>query len=144
MVRKCARLGFVVFVFAALATAAWADSRGPKPDGYYASKKPDLSVYVDKPATTVDLYIGCDVSSTGGESWDSSKLKFKKDKFSFEGKTTVTTESGATFTHFKATVLFTGEFSGGEFRGTAQIVGSACPKGKYTAKYDKNGSGSGA
>jgi hypothetical protein len=40
-------------------------------------------------------------------------------------------------------VLFTGKFSHGKFTGSAQIVGSSCAKSKYTAKFDKNGAGSG-
>lgn len=60
-----------------------------------------------------------------------------------DGKTTISTENGATFGHVSGTIVFNGRFSGGAFHGTAQIVGSSCPKSSYTAKYDKNGGGSG-
>jgi hypothetical protein len=143
MGRKTAQMAVTLFILAAFASAANAASGGPKPLGYYASSQPRLSVYVDKPAKTVELYISCPTSTTVSEYWDSGKLKLKDDKFSFDGKTSISTENGATFGHLSGSVTFNGKFSGGAFHGTAQIVGSSCPKSKYTAKYDKNGAGSG-
>ena len=67
----------------------------------------------------------------------------KDGKFSFDGKTTIMTVDGATFGHLAGTVIFNGKFSGGAFHGAAQIVGSSCPKSSYTAKYNKDGGGSG-
>jgi len=94
--------------------------QGTDAEGLYASTHPRLSVYVDKPPTKVQLYIGCFTSPAVVEYWDSAKLALKHDKFSFDGKTTISTENGATFGHFQGTVLFNGKFSGGKFRGTAQ------------------------
>lgn len=132
-----------LLILSALAGSANAASSGPKPLGYYASTQPRLSVFVDKSTRSVELYISCPTSATVSEYWDSPKLKLKDDKFSFDGKTTISTANGATFGHLSGTILFTGRFSGGAFHGTAQIVGSSCPKSSYTAKYDKNGGGSG-
>jgi hypothetical protein len=143
MVRKCAVSVAAILILAALASAAWAATAGPKAQGYYGSKKPDLSVYVDKPATTVELYVSCATSPTSSEYWDSPKLRLKDDKFSFDGKTTIMTADGVTFGHLPGTVSFNGKFSGGAFHGSAQIVGSSCPKSSYTAKYSKDGGGSG-
>jgi len=143
MGRRTAHLTVALLILAALATTAWAATKGPMPKGYYASTHPRLSVYVDKPPTKVQLYIGCFTSPAVVEYWDSAKLALKHDKFSFDGKTTISTENGATFGHFQGTVLFNGKFSGGKFRGTAQIVGSTCPKHSYTAKFERNGGGSG-
>jgi hypothetical protein len=143
MGRKIALLAIALLILAAMATAAWAGTKGPVPKGYYASSHPRLSVYVDKPATTVQLYVACFTSPAVTEYWDSPKLRFRHQRFSFHGKTTISTENGASFGHLEGTVLFNGKFSGGKFRGTAQIVGSACPKSRFTAKFDKNGGGSG-
>ncbi len=143
MARKTT-LTLALFILAALASTASAASGGPKSLGYYASTQPRLSVYVDKGAKTVELYISCPTATTVSEYWDSPKLKLKDDKFSFDGKTSISTENGATFSHLSGSILFNGKFSGGAFHGTAQIVGSSCPKSSYTAKYDKNGAGSGA
>ncbi|MGD1058880.1 MAG: hypothetical protein ABR992_15865 [Solirubrobacteraceae bacterium] len=143
MARKTTLI-LALFILTALASTASASSGGPKSLGYYASTQPRLSVYVDKGAKTVELYISCPTSTTVSEYWDSPKLKLKDDKFSFDGKTSISTENGATFSHLSGSILFNGKFSGGAFHGTAQIVGSSCPKSSYTAKYDKNGAGSGA
>jgi len=144
MVRKCALSLVAILILAALASAAWAATGGPKAQGYYGSKKPDLSVYVDKPATTVELYVSCATAPTVSEYWDSPKLRLKDGKFSFDGKTTIMTADGATFGHLAGTVIFNGKFFDGAFHGAAQIVGSSCPKSSYTAKYNKDGGGSGA
>jgi hypothetical protein len=136
-------LALALLILTALVGTASAASGGPKPLGYYGSSQPRLSVFVEKPPTTVELYISCPTSATVSEYWDSPKLKLKDDKFSFDGKTSISTENGVTFGHVAGTVLFNGKFSGGAFHGTAQIVGSSCPKGSYTAKYEKNGGGSG-
>ncbi|HWF74810.1 MAG TPA: hypothetical protein VG186_15775 [Solirubrobacteraceae bacterium] len=143
MGRKSARLAIALSILAASATAAWAAAKGPIAGGYYASTHPRLAVVALKPATKVTLYIGCFSSPSVAEYWDSAKLPLKNGSFSFDGKTTISTENGGTFGTVKGTVLFTGKFSGGKFKGTAQIVGSSCPKSSYTAKYDKNGGGSG-
>ena len=143
MGRKIAVLATALLILAAIATAAWAGTKRPVPRGYYASSHPRLSVFVDKPPNTVELYVACFTSPTVAEYWDSPKLRFRHDKFSFHGKTTISTENGGSFGHVEGTVLFKGKFSGGKFRGTAQIVGSACPKSHFTAKFDKNGAGSG-
>ena len=143
MRRKIAHLSVVPLILAALAPVAWAAAKGPAPKSYYASAHPRLSVYVDQPATTVELYVACFTSTNVSEYWDSAKLPFKHDEFSFDGKTTIGSENGATFTQSKGTVLFNGKFSHGKFTGEAQIVGSSCPKSRYTAKFDKNGGGSG-
>jgi hypothetical protein len=136
-------LALALFILTALAGTASAASAGPKSLGYYASNQPRLSVYVDKSVKTVELYISCPTSPTVSEYWDSPKLKLKSGKFSFDGKTTISTANGATFGHVPGAILFNGKFTGGAFHGTAQIVGSSCPKSSYTAKYDKNGAGSG-
>jgi hypothetical protein len=143
MVRKTVQVAVTLLILTVFASAASAASGGPKPLGYYSSTHPRLSVYVDKRAKTVELYISCPTSTTVSEYWDSGKLKLKDDKFSFDGKTSISTENGATFGELSGTVMFNGKFSGGAFHGTAQIVGSSCPKSSYTAKYDKNGAGSG-
>jgi hypothetical protein len=143
MVRKCALSVVAILILAVLASAAWAATDGPRAQGYYGSRKPDLSVYVGKPATTVQLYVSCATSPTISEYWDSPKLRLKDDKFSFDGKTTIMTVDGVTFGHLAGTVIFNGKFSGGVFHGSAQIVGSSCPKSSYTAKYSKDGGGSG-
>jgi hypothetical protein len=143
MGRKIAVLAAALFVLTAVATAAWAGTKRPVPKGYYASTHPRLSVFVDKPPKTVELYVACFTSPTVAEYWDSPKLRFRHNKFSFHGKTTISTENGGSFGHLEGTVLFKGKFSGGKFRGTAQIVGSSCPKSSFTAKFDKNGGGSG-
>ncbi len=143
MGRKTAYVAGALPILAALASTAGAATGGPVPKGYYASSQPRLSVYVNKPPTTVQLYISCPTSAAVSEYWDSPNLRFRDNKFSFHGKTTIMTENGATFGHLSGTVLFNGKFSGGAFHGTAQIVGSSCPKSSYTAKYDKNGAGSG-
>ena len=135
-------LTLALLIATALASTASA-SGGPKPLGYYASTSPRLSVFVDKSGKTVELYISCPTSPTVSEYWDSPKLKLKSDKFSFDGKTSISTVNGATFGHLSGAILFNGKFSGGAFHGAAQIVGSSCPKSSYTAKYDKNGAGSG-
>jgi hypothetical protein len=141
MARRTTRLAVTSLIFATVATAAWAAGSGPKPGGYYPSASPSLSIAVGKPATTVSLYVECRPSPAVADYWDSPKLRLKHDAFSFDAKTTVDTENGATFGHYKGTILFTGKFSGGEFRGSEQIVGSVCAKRSYTAKYDKNGGG---
>jgi hypothetical protein len=138
MGRKIARPAIAFLILAALATAAWAAAKGPIARGDYVSTHPRLSVYVDQPPTKVELYLSCPTSPTVSEYWDSSFLPLKHGAFSFDKKTTISTENGATFGHVKGAVLFTGKFSGGKFTGTAQLVGSACPKSKYTAKYDKH------
>jgi hypothetical protein len=143
MGRKSAPLYIAALVASALASTAAAAGSAPKAGGYYPSRKPDLSVYVDKPAKTVELYISCATSPTSSEYWDSPKLALKDDKFSFDGKTTIMTAEGATFGHLPGTVIFNGKFSGGAFHGTAELVGSSCPKSSYTAKYDSKGAGSG-
>jgi hypothetical protein len=143
MGRKTAHVAVALFVLNALASTASATTGGPVAKGYYASRQPDLSVYVDKPANKVQLYISCPTSATVSEYWDSPNLPLENDKFSFDGKTTIMTADGATFGHVSGSVLFNGKFSGGAFHGSAQIVGSSCPKSGYTAKYDKNGGGSG-
>ncbi len=143
MGRRAAHLTIALLAFVALATTAWAGTAGPVAKGTYDSRSPDLSVYVEKPATSVQLYIGCATSATVREYWDSPKLRLRNDAFRFDQKTKISTENGATFGRVKGTVLFTGKFSHGAFRGSAQIVGSACPKRKYTAKFNKNGGGSG-
>jgi hypothetical protein len=142
MGRKTAHVAVALFILAAAATTASA-AGGPVARGYYASSQPRLSVFVGKPPTTVQLYISCPTSATVSEYWDSPKLKLKNDKFSFDANTTISTANGATFGHIAGSVVFNGKFSGGAFHGTAQIVGSSCPKSSYTAKYDKNGGGSG-
>jgi hypothetical protein len=143
MPRKTAYLACALLTLAAVATAAWAAAPGPIAKGYYASTHPRLSVYVGKPATKVELYIGCLTSNTNTEYWDSSFLPLRKNSFRFDGKTTINTSTNGTFGHMPGTVLFTGKFASGKFTGTAQIVGSSCPKSNYTAKYNKNGGGSG-
>jgi hypothetical protein len=143
MGRKTTALTIALLILAGLATAAWAAAKGPIAKGYYGSTHPRLSISVGQPATTVQLYIGCFTTPTSVEYWDSGKLRLKDGSFSFDGKTTISTEQGVTFGTAKATVLFTGKFSGGKFAGTAQIIGSSCPKQNYTAKYQKNGGGSG-
>jgi hypothetical protein len=143
MRRRTAFLAVTPLILAALATAALAAGKGPIAGGYYASTHPRLSVDVLKPATKVTLYIGCFTTQTDVEYWDSPKLTLKNGSFSFDGPTTISTETGGTFGTTKGTVLFTGKFSGGKFKGSAQIVGSTCAKANYTAKYDKNGGGSG-
>jgi hypothetical protein len=143
MPRKTAYLACALLSLAAVATAAWAAAAGPAAKSYYYSTHPRLSVYVSKPATKVELYLGCNTSTTNSEYWDSSLLPLKKNSFSFDGKTTISTQTNGTFGQMPGTVLFTGKFASGKFTGTAQIVGSPCPKSKYTAKYSKVGGGSG-
>jgi hypothetical protein len=142
MGRKTVLLPIALLVLAALATAAWAATKGPVPRGYYGSTHPRLSVYVDKPPTSVQLYVACFTAPNVAEYWDGTNVAFKQDKFSFDRRTTISTENAASFGHLKGTVMFNGKFSGGKFRGSAQIVGSACAKSSYTAKFDKNGGGS--
>jgi hypothetical protein len=142
MGRRTAHLAIALLIFAAIATAASA-AVGPLAKGYYGSAHPRVSVYVLKPATHVQLYIGCFTSANVVEYWDSPNLRLKNNEFSFDGATKISTENGATFGTKHGTVLFTGKFSGGKFRGTAQIVGSTCPKRSYTATYKKNGAGTG-
>jgi hypothetical protein len=143
MGRKTACLAVTLLIVAALATTALAAGKGPIAGGYYGSSHPRLSVSVLRPANKVVVYIGCFTSQSVVEYWDSPKLTLKKGSISFDGPTTISTENGATFGSTKGTVLFTGKFSGGKFKGTAQIVGSTCAKSSYTAKYEKNGGGSG-
>jgi hypothetical protein len=143
MRRNTAPPAIALLILAASATVAWAAAKGPIAKGYYASSSPRLSVLVGKPATKVQLYIGCFTTPTVAEYWDSPSLALKNGSFSFNGKTTISTVNGTKFGSLKGTVLFTGKFAGGKFTGTAQIVGSSCPKTSYTAKYDKNGGGSG-
>jgi hypothetical protein len=141
MRRRVVYVLVAVSIVASLAAVASAAAKKPKPHGYYASKSPELSITVGKPAKTVTLYVGCMESSTMVWWWDSPTIRLKHNSFSFDRRTTIGIESGAGFTHPKATVMFTGKFKDGKWRGSVQIGGAPCPEHSYTAKYDKNGGG---
>ena len=143
MGRTTARLTIMLLVLVAAESAAWAAGSAPKRGGYYASSSPPASVNVSKSGTSVLLYTACRTSPTVAEYWDSPKLPLTHGAFSFDKKTSVGTENGTSFGTTKAVVLFSGKFSRSVFTGSVEIVGSACAKRGYKAKYDKNGGGSG-
>jgi hypothetical protein len=143
MCRRTARLTVTLLVLTAAASAAWAAGSAPKHGGYYASSSPPVSVSVSKSGTSVLLYTACRTSPSVAEYWYSPKLPLTHGAFKFDKKTSVSTENGTSFGTTKATVLFTGKFSRSAFTGSVEIVGSACAKRSYKAKYDKSGGGSG-
>jgi hypothetical protein len=134
----------VALAFALVASFAWAASK-PKTTGYYdyTSTSPSISVeiIVGKSGKSVGLYTSC--GSTGNAFWAwnelEPKIPFRQDAFSYDKQTSV--YHGSTMA--KATVLFTGQFKAGKFKGKVHIVGSPCSEKGYTARYTTRGGGEG-
>ena len=135
------RLAVAAVLSMILATAsgvALGAANNPKPDTNYFSKKPNVSISVGKPAKYVTVFVSCFTSPGIGDDWTSGKLALKQGEFKYDKLTKIGTESGSTFGVVKR-VLVTGHFRGGKFVGAMLISGSACPKGNYTAKFNKGG-----
>jgi hypothetical protein len=124
-------------------TLAWASS-GPK-FGDYFSTSPSVEIFVQKGAKSVTLYTSCGPVTELTASWDSpGKVPLHNGSFSFDKQTTVDKiQDHPTFTStpVKATVLFTGTFKDGKFKGKVHLGGSTCGEASYTAHFSDHGGG---
>ena len=118
---------------AALAQAA----SKPKSKGSYYSQNPYVEIAVSKSLKSVMLYVNC--SSSGTSYWYSPPIPLRHGAFSYDKPALVDASTGPPTT---TTVLFTGQFKNGEFRGKVHIAGSACPEKSYTTRYSTGGGGS--
>jgi hypothetical protein len=135
---KFAVLG--VAMASVLAGSAIAASASTPPAGKaYFSALPNVSISVGKPSSSVTVFVSCFTSPGVGDDWTSGKIPLRDGAFKFDKTTKIGTEDGASFGTRTGTILITGTFEGGKFRGTMQIAGSACAKGSYTAKLNKGG-----
>ena len=139
----------VALALALAASFAWAASK-PKTKGeyVYTSASPAISVeiIVANSGKSVGLYTSCGSSTSAAEyaafwSWNelNAKIPFRHDAFSYDKPTSVYHGS----TTATATVLFTGEFKAGKFKGKVDIAGSPCSEQSYTAHYTTRGGGEG-
>ena len=123
---------------------AWAASK-PKAGDYF-STSPSAEIFVLKGGSAVTLYASCGPVSDLNASWDSPKIPLHNGSFSFDKQTTVTkiqNHPAFTTTPEKATVLFTGTFKDGKFKGKVHLGGTSCPEASYTAHFSTHGGGEG-
>jgi hypothetical protein len=122
--------------FAAISGVALAgSSNSPKPGELYTSEF--LTVTVGKPATKARVFVECLPKSGTGAQWTGT-VKLTRGSFKFDKKSTLTKLPSGTTT---GVVAVTGKFTGGEFQGTWQLGGFACPKTSYRTKTGAGGSG---
>jgi hypothetical protein len=123
--------------FAAIGGIALADSSSsPKPGQLYTSEF--LTVTVGKPATKARVFVEClPTSGAAGAQWTGT-VKLTHGSFKFDKQSTIDKLPSGTSTGL---VDVTGKFKGGEFQGTWQLGGFACPKSSYRTKAGAGGSG---
>jgi hypothetical protein len=139
------------FVTAALALALTSGcsvavaASGPRTTGSYFATSPSVEIFVAKGGRSVTLYTSCGTGHSVSAYWDSPTLPLRHGAFSFDKPTSVNLVQQQPFstTQVSATVLFTGKFVGGKFKGKVHLGGSACGEASYTAKYSSRGGGSG-
>lgn len=135
----------VVAVAVLSSSLALAAASKPKAGDYF-STSPSTEIFVLKGGNAVTLYTSCGPVSELSASWDSPKIPLRKGSFSFDKQTTVTEiQDHPLFktTPVKATVLFTGTFKDGKFKGKVHLGGSSCPEASYTAGFSTHGGGEG-
>jgi hypothetical protein len=125
-------------------TPAWATTK-PKSGGSYFSKSPSVEIFVQKGSRAVTLYTSCGSGDSISAYRDSPKLPLHNGAFSFDKQTTVQKVQQQPFsaTPVKASVLFTGSFTGDKFTGKVHLGGSSCPQASYSARFSTQGGGSG-
>jgi len=132
----------LVLALTAGGSVAWAAAK-PKANGTYFSTSPSVEISVQKGGKSVTLYTSCGPSTAISAYWDSPKLPLRDGAFSFDKQTTVNKVQNSPFstTPVKATVLFTGKFAGGKFKGKVHLGGSTCGEASYTAHLSSHGGG---
>jgi hypothetical protein len=113
-------------------------AKQPTAGSSWFSKKPNVSIYVLKPAKHVNVFISCFVTPGDGDSWEGT-LPLKEGSFELNKVVKVSTENGAAFGSKRTQVFLTGTFKSNKFVGAMQITGTTCAKGNYTAKFNKGG-----
>jgi hypothetical protein len=141
MPNRLAVLGTTLVLLAGGAIAASAST--PPAGKSYFSKLPNVSITVGKASKSVTVFVSCFTTPGVGDDWSSPKIPLNHGVFKYDKSTKIGTEAGATFGTVTGTVLITGTFNSGKFKGTMQIAGSACAKGSYTAKFNKGGGSGG-
>jgi hypothetical protein len=123
--------------FAAISGVALASSSSsPKPGQLYTSEF--LTVTVGKPGTTARIFVEClPTSGAAGGQWTGT-VRLTHGSFKFDKQSTINKLPSGTTT---GVVDVTGKFTGGEFHGTWQLGGFACPKTSYRTKTGSGGSG---
>lgn len=122
--------------FAAISGVALAgSSSSPKPGELYTSEF--LTVTVGKPATKARIFVECLLTSGADGQWLGT-VKLTHGSFKFDKQSTIHKLPSGTTT---GVVDVTGKFTGGEFQGTWQLGGFACPKTSYRTKAGAGDSG---
>jgi hypothetical protein len=123
--------------FAAISGVALASSSSsPKPGQLYTSEF--LTVTVGKPGTKARIFVEClPTSGAAGGQWTGT-VRLTHGSFKFDKQSTINKLPSGTTT---GVVDVTGKFTGGEFHGTWQLGGFACPKASYRTKTGSGGSG---